>query len=39
MSKEDMLITEFDFTLIANYFSALDRQGPGGKAETLKITK
>ncbi|WP_025831574.1 class I SAM-dependent methyltransferase [Bacteroides stercorirosoris] len=36
MSKEDMLITEFDFTLIANYFSALDRQGPGGKAETLK---
>ena len=31
-----MLITEFDFTLIANYFSALDRQGPGGKAETLK---
>lgn len=31
-----MLITEFDFTLIANYFSALDRQGPGGKEETLK---
>lgn len=24
-----MLIIEFDFTLIANYFSALDRQGGG----------
>jgi len=34
MSKE--LIFEFDFELIANYFSALDRQGPGGREETLK---
>lgn len=36
MSKEDTLIAEFDLKLIGNYFAALDRQGPGGREETLK---
>lgn len=29
-------IFEFDFTLIANFFRALDRQGPGGNEQTLR---
>ncbi len=36
MNKEDTIIAQFDYTLIANYFSVIDRQGPGGKEETLK---
>ena len=32
----DTMIAEFDFTLIANFFIGLNRQGPGGDKETLK---
>jgi SAM-dependent methyltransferase len=33
---EDTTIYEFDFALINEYFSELDRQGPGSPAETIR---
>ena len=36
MSNENKSIHEFDFDLICEYFSALDRQGPGSPEATLK---
>jgi len=36
MSKEISSIHEFDFELICEYFSAIDRQGPGSPEVTLK---
>ena len=36
MSNEDKSIHEFDFNLICEYFSLLERQGPGSPEETLK---
>ena len=29
-------IFEFDLTLIADFFRALDRQGPGGDEQTIR---
>lgn len=36
MSNENKSIHEFDFNLICEYFSQLDRQGPGSPEVTLK---
>ncbi len=36
MSPEDKSIHEFDFDLICEYFSTLERQGPGSPEVTLK---
>jgi len=36
MSKENSSIHEFDFELIAKYYSALERQGPGSPEVTIK---
>jgi ubiquinone/menaquinone biosynthesis C-methylase UbiE len=36
MDKENKSIHEFDFNLIAEYFSNLERQGPGSKEVTIK---
>lgn len=37
MNKENKEpIFEFDFNLIADFFRALDRQGPGGDEQTLR---
>jgi ubiquinone/menaquinone biosynthesis C-methylase UbiE len=36
MSKENKSIHEFDFNLICEYFSAIERQGPGSPEVTLK---
>jgi len=36
MSKENKSIHEFDFNLICEYFSGLERQGPGSDESTLK---
>lgn len=36
MSKENKSIHEFDFNLICEYFSGLERQGPGSDENTLK---
>lgn len=36
MSNENKSIHEFDFNLICDYFSTLDRQGPGSPEATLK---
>lgn len=36
MSQENSSIHEFDFNLICEYFSLLDRQGPGSPESTLK---
>lgn len=36
MDNDYKLITEFDMQLIADYFSGLNRQGPGGDEETRK---
>ena len=36
MSKENTSIYEFDLNLIGEYFSMLDRQGPGSPEMTLK---
>ena len=36
MSKENKSIHEFDFKLICEYFSYLERQGPGSPEATLK---
>jgi ubiquinone/menaquinone biosynthesis C-methylase UbiE len=36
MSNENKSIHEFDFNLICEYFSGLERQGPGSPEVTLK---
>ena len=36
MSNENKSIHEFDFNLICEYFSSVERQGPGSPAVTLK---
>jgi SAM-dependent methyltransferase len=36
MSNENKSIHDFDFTLICEYFSALERQGPGSPEVTIK---
>ncbi|MGB3223469.1 MAG: hypothetical protein WBB23_11770, partial [Desulforhopalus sp.] len=36
MSEENTSIHDFDFKLICEYFSNLERQGPGSPEETLK---
>ncbi len=36
MSKENTSIHDFDFNLIGEYFSGLERQGPGSPEATLK---
>lgn len=36
MSNENTCIHDFDFKLICEYFSTLERQGPGSPVETLK---
>lgn len=36
MSKENKTIDEFDFSLICEYFSQVERQGPGSPEATLK---
>lgn len=36
MSKDNSSIHEFDFNLICEYFSSLERQGPGSHEVTLK---
>lgn len=36
MSNENKSIHEFDFNLIAEYFSSIERQGPGSPEVTLK---
>lgn len=36
MSNENKSIHEFDFNLICEYFSAMDRQGPGSPEVTIK---
>ena len=36
MSDENKSIHDFDFDLICEYFSGLERQGPGSPEMTLK---
>lgn len=36
MNNENTPITEFDLSLIADFFNKLGQQGPGGEAETLR---
>ncbi|MCE5214576.1 MAG: class I SAM-dependent methyltransferase, partial [Methanobacterium sp.] len=36
MSDEEHNIHDFDIALICEYFSSMDRQGPGGKEATIK---
>ncbi|HQL71226.1 MAG TPA: SAM-dependent methyltransferase, partial [Bacteroidales bacterium] len=36
MSNEENSIHDFDFNLICEYFSAIERQGPGSEDVTLK---
>lgn len=36
MSKENNSINEFDFNLICEYFSSIERQGPGSPEVTIK---
>ena len=36
MSNENKSIHEFDFNLICEYFSSVERQGPGSPEVTLK---
>ena len=36
MSNENKTIHEFDFNLICEYFSNVERQGPGSPEATLK---
>ena len=32
--KENVVIEDFDFSMIADFFKRVDRQGPGGERET-----
>lgn len=36
--KENVVIDDFDFSLIADFFRRVDRQGPGGDWETRLAT-
>jgi hypothetical protein len=36
MSNENSSIHEFDFNLICEYFSSIERQGPGSPEVTIK---
>lgn len=36
MENENVLVTDFDFTMIADFFKRLNRQGPGGDEETRR---
>ena len=36
MTMEEISIHNFDFALINEFFTALDRQGPGSPEETLR---
>lgn len=36
MSNENKTIHEFDIQLICEYFSSIERQGPGSKEVTIK---
>ena len=36
MSNENKSIHEFDFSLICEYFSSVERQGPGSAETTIK---
>ena len=36
MSKDNKSIHEFDFNLICEYFSKMERQGPGSSEVTIK---
>lgn len=36
--KENLVIDDFDFSLIADFFRRVDRQGPGGDWETRLAT-
>ena len=36
MGNDDKSIHEFDFALICEYFSSLERQGPGSRESTVK---
>ena len=36
--KENVVIDDFDFSLIADFFRRVDRQGPGGDRETRLAT-
>ncbi|MDY0161218.1 MAG: SAM-dependent methyltransferase, partial [Bacteroidales bacterium] len=36
MSTENKSIHEFDFSLICEYFSSINRQGPGSDKATIK---
>ncbi len=36
MNTEEQTIHDFDISLICEYFSSLDRQGPGSEEATLK---
>ena len=35
-NPENLLVTDFDFTMIADFFKRLNRQGPGGDEETRR---
>lgn len=37
-NKENVVIDDFDFSLIADFFKRVDRQGPGGEWETRLAT-
>ena len=43
-NKENVVIDDFDFSMIADFFNRVDRQGPGGDAgqscclSNIKIT-
>ena len=37
-AKENVVIDDFDFSLIADFFKRVDRQGPGGEWETRLAT-
>ena len=37
-NKENVVIDDFDFSMIADFFKRVDRQGPGGERETRLAT-
>ena len=37
-NKENVVIDDFDFSLIADFFKRVERQGPGGEWETRLAT-
>ena len=38
MEKKNVVIDDFDFSMIADFFKRVDRQGPGGDWETRLAT-